>query len=194
MTREEYLQKLWQRLSGRMPRQELENVMHYYEEYFDEAGPAGEARVISELGTPAVLTARIMGERVQGAPYVRERRRWTGGQIALLICLFPIWLPLLIAGVAVIGALLVSIFAVVIAIGAAGVAAVAGGALYIWCGITAIFHSMSTAVFFAGLGCIAAGLGVLLVLACGVLFRLCCKGTGACFGAISGRNRREAMV
>ena len=56
MTREEYLAQLRALLTGRTPPDELERILAYYTEYFDEAGPQGEGRVIRELGTPADRT------------------------------------------------------------------------------------------------------------------------------------------
>lgn len=46
MTREEYLAQLRALLTGRTPPDELERILAYYTEYFDEAGPQGEGRVI----------------------------------------------------------------------------------------------------------------------------------------------------
>ena len=43
MTRDEYLAQLRALLTGRTPPDELERILTYYTEYFDEAGPAGEA-------------------------------------------------------------------------------------------------------------------------------------------------------
>ena len=39
MTREEYLAQLRALLTGRTPPDELERILAYYTEYFDEAGP-----------------------------------------------------------------------------------------------------------------------------------------------------------
>ena len=190
MSRESYLQELWARLSNRMPRQELENVMRYYEEYFDEAGPGREAEVIAELGTPEHLAGQVMGDRpaafrepAYDAPpqaYV-PRKKWTGGKIALVICLFPIWLPLLLALFAVGIALIVSVFALVISltlgifaavigIGAGGIGCVAGGFVAIGCGFSALFTpGLTTVMFFVGFGLLLAGLGILLLTACAAL-------------------------
>ena len=41
MTREEYLAQLRALLTGRTPPDELERILAYYTEYFDEAGPLG---------------------------------------------------------------------------------------------------------------------------------------------------------
>lgn len=63
MDRERYLQEVYGRLSNKMPRKDLDSVMRYYEEYFNEAGPEREAEIIAELGSPEELAAKILGER-----------------------------------------------------------------------------------------------------------------------------------
>ncbi|MFQ7854217.1 MAG: DUF1700 domain-containing protein [Flavonifractor plautii] len=73
MTREEYLAQLRALLTGRTPPDELERILAYYTEYFDEAGPQGEGRVIRELGTPAELVGRVLGaQRSRTVPAERD--------------------------------------------------------------------------------------------------------------------------
>lgn len=196
MSREEYLQELWGRLSNRMPRQELENVMHYYEEYFEEAGSEREQDVIAELGSPAALAAQIMGEAppqaepVAPGGYPRPRRRWTTGQVVLAACLFPIWLPLLIAVFAVAVCLVAAMFAAVVGIAAGGIGAVVAGIFSIWCGFTQIFHNPATTIFFSGGGLLAAGVGLLLFLGGVALGKACSKATAAMFRPLFRRNQK----
>ena len=59
--RESYLEALRKALKGRMHPDELERVIVYYEEYFDEGGPEGAAGIIAELGQPEELAARLLG-------------------------------------------------------------------------------------------------------------------------------------
>lgn len=82
MDRERYLQEVWARLSNRMPRKDLEGVMRYYEEYFDEAGPQREAEVMAELGTPEELAGRILEDRT-----AKGRRRGGAAAAAVLAVL-----------------------------------------------------------------------------------------------------------
>lgn len=79
MTRDEYLAQLRALLTGRTPPDELERIVAYYTEYFDEAGPAGEARGgAGSWATPAELVGRILGaNRVRETP--AERTPPTGG-------------------------------------------------------------------------------------------------------------------
>ena len=49
MTRTEYIAKLTKYLR-KLPQQDYEEAIEYFMEYFEEAGPENEARVIAELG------------------------------------------------------------------------------------------------------------------------------------------------
>ena len=51
MTAYEYLNALREAL-GVLPDEERANAIRYYEEYFLDAGPENEGRVIQELGAP----------------------------------------------------------------------------------------------------------------------------------------------
>ena len=68
MDRKAYLQALDQALAARVPTQERADILRYYEEYFDEAGPEGEAAVINELGDPLALAQRLAAEGGYGQP------------------------------------------------------------------------------------------------------------------------------
>ncbi len=59
MNKEQYLQKLRESLSG-LRAEDAAEIMQYYTEYFEDAGPEHEAAVIGELGDPAVLAAQAM--------------------------------------------------------------------------------------------------------------------------------------
>jgi len=224
MTRETYLQELWARLSNRMPRQELDNVMHYYEEYFDEAGPQQEAEVIAELGTPEHLAAQVMGDRfpeerqaAYGGPASYEPRqehaprgKWTGGQLAALICLSPIWAPvglaLLIVAFVLVVVLTVALFSIVLGFGAGGIGCVAGGLMVAVCGLSALFTpGVPTVIFFLGGGFVTAGLGLLLLLAAiwmavafakatAAMWKGFCGGTAACFRLLFRRSGNEVAA
>jgi hypothetical protein len=60
MSKEVFLQQLESCLL--IGREEKEEVMNYYREYFEEAGPENEQAVIGELGDPAVLAEKLNRE------------------------------------------------------------------------------------------------------------------------------------
>ena len=57
MNKEQYLQKLRESLNG-LSAGDAAEIMQYYTEYFEDAGPEREAAVIEELGDPAGLAAQ----------------------------------------------------------------------------------------------------------------------------------------
>ena len=63
MNKETYLRFLRAYLTNRMPVSEVEDIMNYYTEYFEDAGEGGEQAVMAELGSPEKLAQQILGER-----------------------------------------------------------------------------------------------------------------------------------
>ena len=51
MTRKEYMEQLKKYLK-RLPKEDYDNAIEYFSEYFDEAGPENEQQVMEELGQP----------------------------------------------------------------------------------------------------------------------------------------------
>lgn len=60
MNRQEFLRRLSQNLV--IGAEEKEEVMLYYTEYFEEAGPENEQAVLEELGDPVALAAKLNAE------------------------------------------------------------------------------------------------------------------------------------
>lgn len=80
MSKEVFLQQLESCLL--MGSEEKDEVMNYYREYFEEAGPENEQAVIAELGDPAVLAEKLNREfeadvSDQSGYYHDENRRST---------------------------------------------------------------------------------------------------------------------
>lgn len=65
MNKETYLRFLRAYLTGRLPAEEVEEILRYYTEYFEDAGQSREQDVIAELGSPEHLSRQILGERCQ---------------------------------------------------------------------------------------------------------------------------------
>lgn len=197
MNREEYLQELWGRLSNKLPAKELERVVAYYSDYFDEAGPGREAEIMAELGTPERLAREILGEREirgleRGEGYHGPGTVWT---ILLAILAAPIAIPLMLGIFALALALIVCAFAMVLAFGVAGAGCIAGGAFLALCGLKVIFTSgVATTIYFVGGGLLAAGIGVFLLAATVCLFGLCCTWIAKLLGRAFRRNVGEVQA
>ena len=63
MTKEQYLFLLRAELDGYLSPEELEDILRYYSEYFEEAGQEQERNVMIELGSPQRLAERILEQR-----------------------------------------------------------------------------------------------------------------------------------
>lgn len=61
MNREEFLRQL-EGLLADIPEEEKREALDYYNNYFDDAGPEQESRVMEELGSPAKVAAMIKAD------------------------------------------------------------------------------------------------------------------------------------
>lgn len=162
LTKEEYLAQLKKYLK-RLPKEDYNNAMDYFTEYFEDAGSEGETSLMQELGTPKEAAYDILDNLIS------EKKKDPGTPVwkiilltFLAICAAPLGVSLLIAvalaGVLVIIAGLLCIFA----LGAASV--IIGGKLFLR-GAVAITASLSGASLISGAGLFSIGLGILAVLA-----------------------------
>ena len=70
-----YLAELAEALARWVPERERQDILRYYAEYFEEAGPEREAEVVQELGDPWALASRLA---VEGGYVTQEAANsWT---------------------------------------------------------------------------------------------------------------------
>jgi uncharacterized membrane protein len=177
---------------------EREEAIAYYNEYFDEAGPENEARVIRELGSPVRVAAQIKADAaVKGmgsaeAPPVKKGMS-TIWFVILGILALPIALPIVLAVFSVGIALLVAAFAVVAALIAAVVAVCGGGVISFIAGTGVLFTSVPTGLFYMGGGLAAAGVSLLLGILVFAMARAIVGGIARLLNGIRvrGRERHE---
>lgn len=170
MKKEEYLSALEKRLSG-LPAKERKERLRFFGEMIDDRIEDGcsEEDAVQELGSVEELAEQIIGEISLPAiagHRMREKRALSGWEIALLIVGAPLWLPLLVAAVAValslyavLWALLLSLWAVVLFMAASFVAAVGSGIAL------AVRGDIPAGLALLGAGLFCAGLSILLFLA-----------------------------
>lgn len=63
MTKADYMKTLAYSLRH-LPKEEFEQAMDYFEEYFAEAGPENEQQAIEDLGSPELLHRILVGRRL----------------------------------------------------------------------------------------------------------------------------------
>ena len=76
-----YLAELAEGLARWVPERERQDILRYYAEYFEEAGPEREAEVVVELGDPWALSCRLAVEggyvTYEKAVSWAPRKKWT---------------------------------------------------------------------------------------------------------------------
>jgi uncharacterized membrane protein len=185
-----------ERQLARIADHERAEAIAYYNEYFDEAGPENEARVIKELGSPVRVAAQIKADAaVKGmsgtdAPPVRKGIS-TIWFVILGIFALPIALPIVISVFSVGIALLVTAFAVVAALVAAVVAVCAGGVFAFIAGVGVLFANVPTGLFYMGGGLAAAGVSLLLGILVFAVARAVVAGIARLLNGIRVRSRER---
>lgn len=188
MNRSEFFTKLEQGLL-KVSKEERETALDYYNEYFDDAGPENEQKVIEEIGSPAQIAARINADsavkKLEGDAKPSLKKGISAVWLVILAILAaPIALPLAVGAAAVAIGLLAALIGVVIALIASVAAFFIGGVVVIVSGIAVIATSIPTAIFAIGIGLLILGLSILA----GILVVLAARGV---FGSIAkGMNKQ----
>lgn len=188
MNRSEFFMKLEQGLS-KVSREERDAALDYYHEYFDEAGPENEQKVVEELGPPMQIAARIRADSAVRRLEEDARPSMKKGISAIWLVLLailaaPVALPLAIGAAALGFGLLVLLVGIMAALIACVVALFVGGIAVLIAGVAVIATSFPTAMFSVGLGLLLLG-GAILV---GILILLTARGI---FGGLAkGMNRQ----
>ena len=173
MTRTEYIAKLTKYLR-KLPQKDYEEALEYFMEYFEEAGPENEARVIAELGTPKEaaheVISRLLEEKiVEDKSSLRNKTAilW----IAILAVLAsPVALPILLFFLAMIVTLLMIIFAVIVTALALTFALLISGVYTFFTSFSLLSVSLASTLFGGGLGLLMFGGALLLLL---ISFEIC---------------------
>ncbi len=166
MNRKEYLVRLKAGLN-RLPEEETAGVLAYYEEYFEEAGAENEQAVIEELGDPRDVAGRVIAEMAvrymrepESSPKKRMRGVWIG---ALAVLASPIAVPLALAAVMLIFAMLLTAGALALTIVLVGASAVLYAVIGIFAGIYCLFTAPATGVAILGGALIAGGISAFVI-------------------------------
>ncbi len=188
MNRAEFFKKLEQGLS-RVPREEAEAALEYYNEYFDEAGEENEQKIIEELGSPSQIAARVKAEsaikELNESPEPSVKKGISAIWFILLAILSaPIALPLAIAAAAVVIAIVIAAICVVIGLIVSVAAFFLAGIVMLIAGIGVIAVSLPSAIFTIGVG--LAMLGATIII--GILVMLAARGI---FGGLARSMNRK---
>lgn len=171
MNKQEFLRQLSNGLSG-LPQEDLAERLAFYTEMIDDRMEDGlpEEEAVREIGSVDALIAQTVSEiplsKIVKEKITAKKQRKTG-EIVLLALGSPLWLPILIAALAVILSLYVSVWAVLVAVWAVflsfactGPACAAAGIMF------AVRGNVISGIAMIGAGLVCAGLAVLLFYGC----------------------------
>lgn len=178
MTKLQFLLALHEKLAG-LPRNEVEERLNFYSEMIEDRMEDGitEEEAVAAVGSLDDIAAQITAD-IPLVKIVKEKikskRRMKALNVILLAVGSPIWVSLLIAAVAVVFSLYVSLWAVVISLWAVFASFVVGcvGALTFGIGYCMSANLPAGLVLIAA-GCICAGLAIFLFYGC----KIATKGT-----------------
>lgn len=171
MDKQTFLRRLEEGLR-QLPPEEREDILAYHREYFQDAGPEQEAKVIQELGDPDLLARRLLSEYgeqppasppppSQPQPEAPKKKRPSGVLVAILaVMAAPIALPLAAALGAVAIALAVAALSVALALMAVIVGVLVTGIALVALGFSALLLYPPAALVVLGAGLVCCGLGL----------------------------------
>lgn len=196
MTRAEYMTTLSHNLR-RLPGEDFDRAMEYFEEYFNEAGLEHEAEAVRDLGSPEEAARELimnLAEKNISEPPKTVKRGFHAVWVGILgVCAAPIALPLLLAFVCVIFALLITVFAVIFAFFVSAAGITAGGVLTVAGGAALMFRTFSDGLATFGAGLFTLGAGILLLYGSFLFCRWCLRKMSRSLGNITkgGRNHEN---
>ena len=202
MDKQTFLRRLEEGLR-QLPPEEREDILAYHREYFQDAGPEQEAKVIQELGDPDLLARRLLSEYgeqppasppppppSQPQPEAPKKKRPSGVLVAILAVLAaPIALPLAAALGAVAIALAVAALSVALALMAVIVGVLVTGFALVALGFSALLLYPPAALVVLGAGLVCCGLGLFGVMPVVLLIQAMFRGLANLFRKAFSRRK-----
>ena len=171
MNKIEFMQKLKDGLAGLSPK-DREEQLNFYSEMIDDRMEEGlsEEEAVAAIGSVKEIVSQIITERYYAnlsVPPPKERAKLSAGVIVLLIVGSPLWISLAATAFSVIVALLASIWSVAVSIWAVfgalagtGIGTLLGGIFY------SIFIHPTTGLCMVACGLICSGLSIFAFYGC----------------------------
>ena len=173
MSKDAFIGELRHRMAG-LPKEAVDRTVEYYSELIADSMEDGlsEEEAVSRLGSLDEIVANVVKDMPLSQiveTRIREKKAKRGGirawEVILLVLGAPLWLPLLLAVLAVVLALYVALWAVVIALWAVVAAVILSGVVAVVAGIVELcqLHLPQGLVLLGG-GLVCMGLCALLFL------------------------------
>lgn len=171
MNKQEFFAQLRKGLSG-LPKEDIDERLTFYSEMIDDRMEDGisEETAVREIGTVDELVSQIIADIPLGKivkEKITPKKKLKAREIVLLVLGSPIWLPLLIAALAVILSLYVVLWSVIIVLWAAFASFVACALVCAAVGVVYAVKGDSLSGFaLIGAGIVCAGLSIFMFFVC----------------------------
>lgn len=163
MTRVEYMNSLANKLR-RLPREDYDTAMQYFQEYFEEAGSENEQQAIEDLGSPDMAADQIvMNMAIKNAesPKKNVKRGFSTVWVGILaVFAAPIALPLAFAFGAVIIALVITVGALLFALATVAFSMIMVSVVGCIGGVFLLFSTPANGIATIGVGLICMGFSI----------------------------------
>ena len=168
MTREEYMTQLKKHLR-KLPSEDYEDAVDYFNEYFNETDAEGEQKLMKELGSPkkaaADLISNLLDKKIQEESEIKKTPSRSTLRIAVLALLAaPVAGPLLAALLAVLLATAITVLSVIFCIFVFAFCVLIIGSKLLLRGIVVIPYSIPGGCMILGTGVFGIGAAILLCL------------------------------
>lgn len=192
MNKTEYLKQLNTCLKH-LPKEDREDALHYYEEYFEDMDIDDTVNISEQIGTPEEIAKEIIANCTE--KHI-ETQKEKGGvknstlviwMIILGIIASPVAIPIAIAAIACLFAFIIVLFSLFLAIACVGLALLFAGISSFIAIVPA--PGFSSKIFFTGIGFLSIGIGILLLIAAVLFCELCIRLIAALFKRIFIRKK-----
>ena len=169
MNKQEFIDLLRKRLSH-LPQRDIEERLNFYGEMIDDRIEEGlsEDEAVLQIGSIDEIASQILADYPKSKKQrTRVKRSLKAWEIALLAVGSPIWASLLIAALAVVLSLYISLWAVIISLWAvfgAFIGSALGGVIA--CTVFVCGGNVATGIATLGVSSVLAGLSIFLFFGC----------------------------
>lgn len=166
MTQEEYMTQLKKHLR-KLPSQDYEDAVEYFNEYFSETDGEGEQKLMAELGSPKKAASDLISNLLDKKILEESERQKTPSRSTLRIAVLallaaPVAGPLLAALLAVLLATAITVLSVIFCIFVFAFCVLLIGSKLLLKGIVAIPYSIPGGCMILGTGVFGIGAAILL--------------------------------
>lgn len=164
MTKNEYMKTLSHKLR-RLPKEDFDRALEYFEEYFADAGLENEEQAIQDLGSPEEAAKELittLAAKNVTEPPTTVKRGISAVRVGILgICAAPIALPLIAVLLLLVLMLVLVIFMCVLCAFLFAVSLLASGIIATGGGVALIFSNFANGLATFGIGLIFIGVGLI---------------------------------